>query len=183
MQPNSPPNSKTERRGFFKQALALVTGAIVTLIPIGAGLAVFLDPLRRKKSASSAAIRVATLESIPADGTPVRFPVIATRTDAWNKFPRQPIGAIYLRRTGPKKVVALNVICPHAGCIVDFVSDNKSFFCPCHNSLFTVEGKRSEDSPSPRDLDTLEVEVRRGSEVWVKFKNFRTGQAEKVTET
>ena len=66
--------------------------------------------------------RVTTLDSIPNDGLPRKFPIIASRTDAWNKFPDAPIGAIYLRRTGEKKVEALNVVCPHAGCFVDFKS-------------------------------------------------------------
>ncbi len=28
---------------------------------------------------------------------------------------------------------------------------------------------------SPRDLDSLEVEIRNGAEVWVRFEKFRTG--------
>ena len=40
-----------------------------------------------------------------------------------------------------------------------------------------VAGARS---PSPRALDGLEVELREGSEVWVKFQNFEAGKATKI---
>ena len=61
--------------------------------------------------------------------------------------------------------------------------DENEFLCPCHNAHFDLTGKRKdENSPSPRDLDTLDVEIRNGSDVWVKFQNFRTGIPNKVVE-
>src|SRR6266446_5257110 len=90
------------RRNFFKEIFAGLIGIVVGLVPVGAGLAVFLDPLRRKASASGA-IRVATLDALPEDGMPRKFPVLATRVDAWNKFSQSPIGAVYLRRTSEGK--------------------------------------------------------------------------------
>jgi menaquinol-cytochrome c reductase iron-sulfur subunit len=169
-----------DRRGFFKKFLAGAIGALLGLVPLGAGLTVFLDPLRRK-SAVSGAIRVTSLEALPDDGIPRKFPVLATRVDAWNKFSQVPIGAVYLRRTKDGKLLALNVVCPHAGCFVDFLPDRGRFLCPCHNSTFTTVGKIEDPaSPSPRGLDALEVELRGGTEVWVKFQNFQAGRAEKI---
>ena len=141
----------------------------------------FLDPLRRKASKSDA-LRVTSLNALPADGVPRKFPVIATRTDAWNKFPNVPIGAVYLRRISENQVEAFNVVCPHAGCFVDFVPERKSYLCPCHDSTFAIDGKINDPkSPSPRGLDPLEAEIRDG-EVYVKFMNFRAGTAERIPE-
>jgi Rieske Fe-S protein len=183
--PNPAPASGAPRRGFVKALFAAVLGGVAVLGPALAGLFVFLDPLRRSRG-TSRAVRVASLEALPEDGVPRRFPVIASRTDAWNKFPRVPVGAVYLRRTGSKEVVAFNVICPHAGCLVDFNDEEKNFLCPCHNSAFALDGRRAnENSPSPRDLDTLKVEFRKapkGTDVWVHFQNFRTGVAQKIPE-
>ncbi len=168
------------RRSFLKKVLATLFGTLAGLIPPVAGIAVILDPLRRK-SAATESIRVASLDAIPADGVPRKFPVLASRTDAWTKSPNTPIGAVYIRRTGPSTVEVLNVVCPHAGCFVDFVPDRKGYFCPCHNSSFDPTGKINDPkSPSPRDLDTLEWEVRNGREVYVKFRNFRAGHKEKL---
>lgn len=168
------------RRGFLKTALASVIGAILVLVPTGAGLRVMFDPLRRKSGAGGA-VRVTSLEALPADGVPRKFPVLADRQDAWNKFRQVPVGAVYLRRTAAGKLEALNVVCPHAGCFVDFNPGRNEFICPCHNSAFAVDGKiAAVSSPAARGLDGLEVEVRNGREVWVKFQNFEAGKVEKI---
>src|SRR6266403_1765204 len=75
-----------DRRGFLTRAAAVAIGALVMLVPFAAGLFVFFDPLRRTR-AGFGFIQVATLESVPDDGVPRAFPVIAGRTDAWTFFP------------------------------------------------------------------------------------------------
>ena len=169
-----------DRRGFLKRILAGIIGVVTGLVPLGAGLTVFLDPLRRKSSMSGA-VRVASLEALPNDGIPRKFSVLATRVDAWNKFRQAPIGAVYLRRTGEAKVEAFNVVCPHAGCFVDFLPERGHYLCPCHNSTFSLAGKiDNPSSPAARGLDSLEVELRNQKEIWVKFQNFQAGSAEKI---
>jgi menaquinol-cytochrome c reductase iron-sulfur subunit len=168
------------RRGFFKKIFAGAIAGLLGLVPFGAGLAVFFDPLRRKAYLHEP-IRVTTLDALPPDGVPRKFAVLATRTDAWNKFVNVPIGAVYLRRTSDGQIHALNVVCPHAGCFVDFLAARGSFLCPCHNSAFTIDGEIGDrSSPSPRGMDSLDVEVRNEKEVWVKFQNFQAGRAQKI---
>jgi menaquinol-cytochrome c reductase iron-sulfur subunit len=168
------------RRGFFKKALAAVIGVFIGSCPVASGLKVFLDPLRRKSSTSEA-VRLTTLEALPIDGVPRIFRVIADRVDAWNKFPQVAIGAVYLRRTGENVVEALNVVCPHAGGFVDFVPGSSCFICPLHQSKFAIDGKINDrKSPAPRGMDALEVEIRNANEVWVKFQNFQAGRSDKV---
>src|ERR1700677_4444126 len=143
------------RRDFFKKSAIAVISGILAFVPALAGLMVLLDPLRRK-AASGGAIKVTTLSALPDDGVPRKFPVLADKVDAWNKYRDVPIGAVYLRRTGDGKVEALNVVCPHAGCFVDFSAERAMFLCPCHNSSFTLDGKIADaKSPSPRALDSL----------------------------
>lgn len=169
-----------ERRSFLKKAAAVLLGGITLLVPMLAGLAVFIDPLRRKTEAGGF-VRVASLNSLPEDGVPRKFPVLADQTDAWNRTTAAPVGAVYLRRLPGDRVEALNVVCPHAGCFVDFVAARKGYLCPCHNSLFALNGDIADaKSPSPRGLDELAVEIRNQSEVWVKFQNFRAGVKEQL---
>ena len=122
----SPP--EPGRRGFFKKSLSVVIGGIIGLVPAVAGLMVLIDPLRRK-AAAGGAIKVTTLDALPADGVPRKFPVLADKTDAWNKFTDVPVGAVYLRRTSDGKVEALNVVCPHAGCFVDLSCQRRRISC------------------------------------------------------
>ena len=169
------------RRGFLKKLAANIIAGVITLVPIAAGLAVWLDPIRRKTKTGGQLVRVGTLSALPDDGVPRKFTVLASRVDAWNKSPETAVGAVYLRRTQGEKPRAFNVVCPHAGCFVDFLEAKNSYLCPCHNSTFGLDGKINDPkSPSPRGLDELEVEIRNNSEVWVKFQNYRAGVSTKV---
>ena len=175
-----PPESSSQgRRGFIAQAAAILFAGVALVVPAFSALLTFLNPLR-EKSAGGKLMRLTELASLPDDGTPRKFPVIADRSDAWNRFPQEPIGAVFLRRTGPKQVEAFNVICPHAGCFVTYEPKENIYFCPCHTGRFDLGGKRKDaTSPSPRDLDSLQVEIR-GNEVWVKFENFQTNNTKKT---
>jgi menaquinol-cytochrome c reductase iron-sulfur subunit len=176
--PSSAPS--TPRRGFLTQAGAIVFGGIAVLVPALSGFAVFLDPLRRRIKADKF-IRVATLDSLPDDGVPRQFPVIAEHVDAWNRS-LEPIGAVYLRRTkGETSPGCLTATCPHAGCFVNYDDASNTFKCPCHNSEFQVDGQVIEPSPSPRSMDALECKIQH-DEVLVKFQNFYTGTSEKVAK-
>jgi hypothetical protein len=55
-------------------------------IPFGAGVAMFMDPLRRKSNLKGGAVKVATLDALPPDGIPRKFPVVASRVDAWKQI-------------------------------------------------------------------------------------------------
>jgi menaquinol-cytochrome c reductase iron-sulfur subunit len=177
---NSSDAEQPDRREFLKKACAAGIGTALVLVPLGAGTVVLTDPWRRKAEGSSK-VFVTSLESLPNDGIPRKFSVIAGRVDAWNKFPNSPIGAVYLRRTGEHQVEALNVVCPHAGCFVDFRSEKSVFYCPCHNSSFDLKGQIADKkSPAPRAMDALDVEVKDGKEIWVTFQNYETGRAQKI---
>lgn len=185
--------SPEPRRGFIAKFLATIIGSVLGLAPLAAGLVVYFDPLRRA-GRKTIPIKLTTLDSLPDDGIPRQFPVLTDRQDAWNLYNNEPIGAVYLvREPGSSKVVAFNATCPHAGCLVDFQTQKKQFACPCHKSAFTVTGERIDPQhcPSPRDLDTLECDVRSVAnaanpgqppvqEVWVEFQNFQITKAEKI---
>ncbi|NNM35141.1 MAG: Rieske 2Fe-2S domain-containing protein [Gemmatimonadetes bacterium] len=172
-------DTEPARRGFLAGALALIVGAGAVAAPLLSGLAVLLDPLRRRRD-DTPLIQVTNLGVLPADGVPRKFTVRTDRTDAWNTYRDSPVGAVYIRRT-PESVVAHNVVCPHAGCFVGLAPDGNGFRCPCHKSSFDLDGSVNDPaSPAPRGMDSLDVEVRNGDEVWVRFQNFRPGQAEKT---
>ena len=177
-------NRPNGRRGFLAKSTAIIAGALALLAPAAVGIVAFLNPLRQKSRAGEF-IRVANLDALPEDGTPQKFPIVADRTDAWNFFPNVPVGAVYLRRAGKDRVEALQVVCPHAGCTIgiEAAGDGKKFFCPCHAATFDLAGKRlGADSPCPRNMDSLEAQIRNQNEVWVKFQNFVIGTANKTAQ-
>ena len=180
---NTPPAG--DRRGFLGKVLAIVCGAFALLTPAGVGIVSFLNPLRMKGQ-GGASFRVATLESLPEDGSPQKAPIIADRVDAWNTIRNAQSGSVFVRRKpGTKEVEAFQAICPHAGCQINFEpgKEGGKFFCPCHSASFDLKGARTDaTSSSPRDMDALAVEIRGGNEVWVRFENFKLGTSEKVVK-
>ncbi len=191
--------SKKDRRDFVAVIGSIVTGTLAVGASVGAGVATLLDPLLRKKAkpgfyapaegAKENYVSITTLEAVPDDGLPRRFPVVADRVDAWTFTPSQPIGAVYIRREpGEHKVTVFHSTCPHAGCSVSFKKEENGdqvFFCPCHNSAFDATGAKRDipgrENPSPRDLDTLKVDEEKlaNGEIWVEYVDFYTGQHEK----
>jgi menaquinol-cytochrome c reductase iron-sulfur subunit len=160
-QPHTAEPRPPSRRSFVAAAAAVVTGAIAVLTPLGVGLAAFFSPLRRK--AQSALVRVALLDQVPDDGTPRSFHVLADRVDAWNRYPAQRIGAVYLvRKKGESEPRAFTAKCPHAGCFIGLAPGAEEFRCPCHTSAFNLDGTRvrGDAEVAPRDMDPLKVELR-----------------------
>jgi menaquinol-cytochrome c reductase iron-sulfur subunit len=177
------PVNGEKRRGFLGWTAACIGAAFTVGIPSLVGVITFLNPWRQQ-SQSGTFMRLASLDLLPEDGSPRKVAVVADREDAWNTYPAEPVGAVFLRRSG-KDVLAFQVVCPHAGCTIDFAAGSKGgkFFCPCHAASFDLNGKRTDaTSPSPRDMDSLEVEIRDKTEVWVKFQTFGVGVAAKVAQ-
>ena len=124
-------------------------------------------------------VPVAPADAVPADGTPINVPVIVEAPrDAWTRMPPTTVGAVFLRRAAGA-VQAFSTVCPHLGCGIDFVADNGTFACPCHESSFGLDGQVAA-GPSPRGMDTLETRIRDG-QVEVKFEKFKLGTSSKVT--
>ena len=172
--------SQPDRRNALTKAAALIIGGVITVVAPVAGLFTFLDPLRRKSEARGL-VRVATISSLPSDGEPRKLPVLDTLIDAWNRTENVPVGSVYVQKTGDHSVRVLNATCPHLGCSVGYNAAKNGFYCPCHKSTFSLDGKILDPkSPSPRGMDELEAEVKPDGEVWVKFQNFRKGTAEKI---
>jgi len=53
-------------------------------------------------------------------------------------------------------VYALSAVCTHLGCITRFRSEQRVIACPCHGSVFDLEGNVVH-GPAPRPLQWLDV--------------------------
>jgi Rieske Fe-S protein len=125
------------------------------------------------------------LEALPANGTPHEFVVTSDVVDAWSRTRAQRIGSVFLVRTdedSKPQVTAFTSSCPHLGCAVEFDAGEDRFECPCHESGFGKDGQKL-FGPSLRGLDPLEVklvEKNDTQEIWVAFRRFRAGVAERI---
>lgn len=205
-QPDDDASSSGEpRRGFIVQFLAGALGALVGAVPAVFGTLFFLDPLIREKSPPvdpdsgtdqgtaetpqvvkrDGFIRMAiSADALVNDGPPQRYTIYDDIIDAWNKFPNQPIGSVWLRKIN-NQVIAFNTICPHLGCAIEHRTAENDFYCPCHTSAFELNGKQKNPIP-PRDMDDLQIKTEvdedwiEPGEIWLEYKNYRAATSEKV---
>lgn len=146
------------------------------MCPIVANAAALLNPLRRRER-DAELVGVAILDS-SSESRPRRFTVSSDRVDPWTTHRATPVGAVYLTRSGDE-VTALNAVCPHAGCLVNPAEDGSRLECPRHRSVFDLDGVRL-GGPAPRNMDEFAAEVRDDAAVWVGFRDFRPGTAERI---
>ena len=169
------------RRDFYRMA-TLALSTLIGLVLVVPGVAYLVSPLRRRgrEGGFETLIRLSQLRV----GVPRSFAIIEERQDAWVKYPREPVGSVWLIRqpagTSPP-VIALQSECPHLGCAVNLKADRSGFICPCHTSAFTFDGTPTNRVP-PRPMDRLEVELTPGEdpEIRVRFQRFRTATEEKI---
>jgi menaquinol-cytochrome c reductase iron-sulfur subunit len=164
------------RRGALK---VIVAGGSAIFVAGAAAPAVVaaLAPVLSASKGGERWVRVARLSDLK-EGEPRRAAVISEMTDAFTRYAKENLGAVWLLRSGGD-VRALSVTCPHLGCGVEKAENG--FGCPCHTSAFDASGKRV-SGPSPRDMDALDTRIiGDGTErvVEVRFKKFRTGVAER----
>jgi menaquinol-cytochrome c reductase iron-sulfur subunit len=169
------------RRDFYRFA-SIAVGSLIGLVLAVPGVAYLLSPLRKR--GPDGGFETITRLSQLQEGVPRSFAIIQERQDAWVKYPREPVGSVWLIRQpggSDPPVIALSSECPHLGCPINLTAGGKGFLCPCHTSAFDLDGKPTNQVP-PRAMDRLEVEITPGGdpEVRVKFQRFRTQIEEKV---
>ena len=169
------------RRDLYRLGTFVMGGAMGLLLAVP-GAAYVLDPLRRK-SRAGVTQELARLSALPV-GEPRAFAILDEREDAWVKYPREPIGSVWLVRQADGQapaVLAFTAECPHLGCAVQATPDKGSFACPCHDARFDLTG-RPLNGVAPRGMDTLTVELSRDDDprVLVRFERFRAQTKEKT---
>jgi cytochrome b6-f complex iron-sulfur subunit len=133
------------RRNFLRNAT--LGAVLVVLAELVAGALRFIWP--NKTGAFGGKMTVSAANVPPVNGKPYEY--------APGKF--------YLSRTADG-VLALYWKCTHLGCKVPWVDEEHRFHCPCHGSIFLLNGVRVA-GPAPRPLDLMKVTVLPGGDVEV----------------
>ena len=80
------------------------------------------------------------------------------------EFPGGVAGLLFRTKSG--ELGAVNAICTHAGCVVNWSADDpaKAFGCPCHGSVFTIDGKVAQ-GPATKPLTRYSVKMQRADAI------------------
>jgi Rieske Fe-S protein len=145
--PSGPPPAGVKsltRRNFIVWTLAGLLGAIVAAVT--APVLVYLYPA---KAGATAATRIRIPLGTPVDGieeggavqfdAPANTALVMADGGGVNAAGNYTYGG-YLTRAGGR-LHALAITCPHLGCSYGLDTGGKRFLCPCHGSIFNLEGQ------------------------------------------
>jgi Rieske Fe-S protein len=183
---------KQDRRSFLRWAIHGLSA--VFAIVLGAPAIAFLIDGRNRKASGAAFRRLARLSDLTPN-QPREYAVRQSRWDAWNFYPNEIVGRVFLVRRDGDRVEAFTTTCPHLGCSINYTGNASiPFLCPCHGGRWTIQGQRIDpaNNVAPRDMDSLEVrlEAIEGAPapepdyfIEAKFQNFYQGRHEKVVRS
>ena len=149
--PNEAGESPTRRR-FQTGAIYGLMAAISAALGLPA-LAYLLVPgtVRKKEDW----IEVGDVSRL-SPGVPVELTFRRNRVDGWKVISEK--STAWVIKTGDTQVTAFGPQCTHLGCAYHWEQDKKHFLCPCHTSVFSIDGKVTA-GPAPRPLDRYESKI------------------------
>jgi menaquinol-cytochrome c reductase iron-sulfur subunit len=130
-------------------------GIIGSALGVPALIYLFLAPKARKESDWVEAGDVASL----APNQPVEMVFRRNRVDGWKVVSEK--GTAWVVKNPDQSVTAFGPQCTHLGCAYHWEESKSEFVCPCHNSLFSLDGKVL-SGPAPRGLDRYETRIQGG---------------------
>jgi menaquinol-cytochrome c reductase iron-sulfur subunit len=126
--------------------------AIAAALSAPALVYLFFPPKPQKQDQWVEAGDISRLEP----GAPLEVVFRRNRTDGWKVISEK--STAWVVRTADQQVVAYGPQCTHLGCAYHWDDGKREFLCPCHSSMFSIDGKVIA-GPAPRPLDRYEVRV------------------------
>ncbi len=161
----------TTRRKFLKVAIAVLASLNALILGIPFVKTLISSALRKKTDWS----KVTEIGSLP-EGQPVEIKFGAMTEDAYQLS--NVLYSVWVVKQAADKVTVFSPICPHLGCHYLWVAKDGKFECPCHASVYSIDGKVLY-GPAPRPLDTLPYKIENG-QLFVRYERFQVGIPQKV---
>jgi len=136
---SSSPDRRSFLEGIIKGSATLI--AFATTLP---AIGFLLRPIIAKPKKRKAKV----IFKSPEDANSSTF-VVARYEGLEDTAP-----GVFVKKGGDGAYVIISAACTHAGCSVDWKSEEKQFFCPCHQGKFDESGKNIA-GPPPKPLERL----------------------------
>ena len=143
------------RRTFYSAAIYGIWGVITAALAAPALIYLLVPPRMRRQSEW---VDAGSLSQVPT-GTPVEVTFRKNRVDGWKVTSETETA--WVLKTANNEVVAYGPQCTHLGCAYHWDTAKNEFVCPCHNSVFAIDG-RVVGGPAPRPLDRYQTKVEGG---------------------
>src|SRR5579862_7657485 len=143
------------RRKFYIGMIYGLWGAIATALAIPAAIYLLFPPRLRKAPQWVEAGDISKLELRDPEEVVFR----QNRVDGW-KVQSEKTTA-WVVKQADARIVAFGPQCTHLGCAYHWDDNRHNFVCPCHSSVFGIDGKVI-SGPAPRPLDRYDTKVENG---------------------
>ncbi len=147
--------SGATRRGFHIALIYGLWSVIAAALAIPSAIYLLLPPKLRKPPDRVNAGDVSKLEP----GVPVEMVFRQNRVDGWKILSEK--STAWVVKLPNSQVVAFGPQCTHLGCAYHWDENRSKFLCPCHNSIFAIDGAVV-SGPAPRPLDRYDAKVENG---------------------
>ena len=151
---NPQTSKQPTRRSFHEIVIAGVQAIIGGALAIPA-VAYLLGPTKSKKTDTWVeTVDVGTLVT----KVPVEQAFLQKRVDGWKVVTEKKTAWIVKLSDSANDIVAFGPQCTHLGCAYHYEENKSQFVCPCHTTLFSMDGKVV-SGPAPRPLDRFETKI------------------------
>ena len=143
------------RRRFYLTFIYGLWGVISAALAAPALVYLLLPPKLRRESDWVEAVDVNSLQP----KTPVEVVFRKNRVDGWRVSSEKETA--WVVKLSDQKIVAFGPQCTHLGCAYHWEERSSEFLCPCHSSVFSVDGNVI-SGPALRPLDHYDTKVENG---------------------
>jgi menaquinol-cytochrome c reductase iron-sulfur subunit len=169
---NCPGQADSPRRRFLKHLVGILTAPLVALLGWPLVQSVVGTIYRVPKATFT---KVGPVSSFPQGEPASRIFEMQTETGYLHGKITHDVWVVNRSDT---EATVFSPICPHLGCHYNWYSEASKFICPCHGSVFSIDGKVL-GGPAPRGLDTLPRKIENGA-LYVQWELFRVGIPRKI---
>ena len=148
-------STEVTRRGFYAGLIYGLWSVIAAALSVPAAIYLLFPPKLRKPPEWVEAGDVSNLE--PRE--PVEMVFRRNRVDGWKILSEKT--SAWVVKFSESEVVAFGPQCTHLGCAYHWDDNRNDFLCPCHSSVFAIDGTVI-SGPAPRPLDRYEAKVEKG---------------------
>lgn len=145
----------TSRRSFYLTFIYGLWAIISVALAVPAAIYLLLPPRLRKGEQWVEAGDVSKIEP----KVPVEMVFRKNRLDGWRLSSEKQTA--WVVKLGDRDLVAFGAQCTHLGCAYHWDERKSEFQCPCHNSVFSLDGKVV-SGPAPRPLDRYATRIENG---------------------
>jgi menaquinol-cytochrome c reductase iron-sulfur subunit len=147
----SPPDGVT-RRNFYIRFIYGLGATIAAALGLPAAIYLLFPPRVRQNDQW---VEIGEITRLAAN-SPTEMTFRRNRVDGWKVSSEK--ATAWVVKHADNSIVAFSPQCTHLGCAYHWDDGKTEFVCPCHNSLFSIDG-RVLAGPAPRPLDRYETKV------------------------